>query len=315
MQRTKHTAEISWLRQEVEGSCELRQKVEMARYDASYPGIPPGIPLMPLFGNWMIGICFLQQMLALGVAWLVVMLLRRQMRRASRPVPVLWRVFGLLLVAAVSIGSGVLLFTGIPTTRLATVFLIGLLVLVIAATNGIGKRRSEKAILSEGEKNTFAAQEKRVSDRWRLATTGRMLGLTLLPGFVLLYHLRPQLSFLHPVATLLVSIMGGTQAPTAKDALALAVMNCGLPIAFALLVCFWSLYRRVLPLAGVLVGMARFALPAAACLSVSYLILLDRTLQLDAAASHAISEVAHNDLQWVLTHSSPPPPEEESSAK
>src|SRR5207244_774648 len=58
---------------EVENSCELRKRVDLARYDASYPGIPPGIPLMPLFGNWMAGICLVQQALglifAVGVAW------------------------------------------------------------------------------------------------------------------------------------------------------------------------------------------------------------------------------------------------------
>ena len=133
-----------------------------------------------------------------------------------------------------------------------------------------------------------------------------MLGLLIPSGAALLYWLRPELSFLHPVATLLMSVMGNSRVATPGDALEVALMASGLPVAFVLLTGLWAVYRGVSPLAGVAVGLRRSVFPALACLSLLYLGMLDWTLQLDAAASRGISEVAQNDLQWVLTHSSPP---------
>src|SRR5205085_962447 len=66
----------------------------------------------------------------------------------------------------------------------------------------------------------------------------------------------------------------------------------------------WTHGTTLRLLAVVLVGLRRMALPALACLALVYLLLLNRTLRLDAAAGSAIDMAARNDLQWVLTHGS-----------
>ena len=326
LKKRRLTHEISWLRDEVNNSCALRAQVDIARYDASYPGIPPGIPLVPLFGNWVIGVCLLQQMLGLSAAACVAAVCRR-FSNAPRPLRLLLR-FAVLFGALI---FGSLLWTGIPTTRLALGFILCLTALALFTIQGLSREKGEKGGKGRGNReqgtgnreenieNTTgggAGIENRKSEiqnqeafaelRWRPATTARLLGFLLPLGAGLLYWLRPELSFLHPVAALLMSVMGATHFPTPLESLSLALMACGLPVTFVLLVGLWGLYRRVSPMAGVSVGLRRSVFPALACLSLLYLGLLYWTLQLDAAASRGISEVAQNDLQWVLTHSAPP---------
>ena len=314
LRKRRLTHEIFWLRGEVESSCKLRAQVDIARYDASYPGIPPGIPLVPLFGNWIIGVCLLQQMLGLGLAACLAGLCHRYLARAPRLPRLLPRLAALL--GAVIYAS--LLLTGLPTTRLAIGLIVCLTALALFVMEAVGKtlggghrtadveESAEKSASAQNPEPKIQNQTEWAESRWQNATTARMLTLLIPPGLALLYWLRPELSFLHPVATLLMSVMGASHVATPRDALALALMACGLPVAFVLLVGLWALWRRVSPLAGVVVGLRRSALPALACLALLYLGLLDWTLQLDAAASRGISEVAQNDLQWVLTHSAPP---------
>jgi len=115
------------------------------------------------------------------------------------------------------------------------------------------------------------------------------------------------LSGLHPIAVLLTTMMGVLPTATLRDVLQSALLASALPLAFVLAAGCWALHGRVSPLQAVLVGLRHIALPAIACLIVAYLLLLDRTLRLDAQASRAINEAAQNDLQWVLTHSEPEP--------
>ena len=307
------SGEITWLREEVNNSCDLRAQLDIARYDASYPGIPPGIPLAPLFGNWIIGVCLLQQMLGLAAAACLAAVCRRLANGPGflRLAPRFAALFGALVF-------GSLLWAGIPTTRLALGFLLCLTALALFTMQaahreqGTGNREQETentgadTTAIQNSKSKIQNQEARAEACWRPATTARLLGLLIPPGAALLYGLRPELSFLHPVAALLMSVMGATHVPTPGDALGVALMACALPVTFVLLAGLWSLCRRVSPLAGVMVGLRRSLFPALACLSLLYLGLLYWTLQLDAAASRGISEVAQNDLQWVLMHSAPP---------
>ena len=256
--RLKH--EILWVSDAAEAACDLRMKVDIARYDASYPGMPPGIPLVPLFGDWIIGVCLLQQMLGLSAAALVAFLCCR----VGLPRPLRLTLRFAIFFGTVIFGS--LLLTGIPTTRLAIGFTLCLAALALFAmealsqtlkrTEAKGKRQKAKEG-SEVESATIQNpisniqnQAARAAALWQTATTARMLILLLPPGAALLYWLRPELSVLHPVATLLMSVMGASRVVSPADAIGLALMACGLPVAFALLVGFWALYRRVSPLAG-----------------------------------------------------------------
>ncbi len=130
-----------------------------------------------------------------------------------------------------------------------------------------------------------------------------MLALLLVPGLGILYLLRPVLSSLHPAAVLLTSLMGDVRTVTPGDALELALLVVGLPLIIALAAGLWGMYRNISPMAGALIGLRRMTLPIIACLVLTYLALLNRTLLLDAQASRAIQKAAKNDLQWVLTHS------------
>ncbi len=321
LQKRKLVHEIAWLRDEAGNSCDLRARLDNARSDASYPGIPPGIPLVALFGDWIIGVCLLQQMLGMGFAALFAGLCRR-----LSPAPPFLRALlrGGALPGAVISGS--LLVTGVPTARVALGLVLCLTALALFTMEWVSQRREQETGGEEGRekrekdnaeaiqnpKSKIQNQSIQNAERcWQAGTTGRILSFLMFFGLALLYYFRPELSFLHPIAALLMSVMGETHFATPGDALTLALLACGLPVAFALMAGLWGLYRRVSPLAGAAVGLRRSVFPALACLSLLYLGLLDRTLALDAAASRGISEVAQNDLQWVLTHSAPPEPDSE----
>jgi hypothetical protein len=275
----------------------------VARFDASYPGTPPGIPLVPLFGNWMVGIFLMQQALAMALVAILAAGVYRY--RARSALANLARLVAIGLFFGLTFAFGLLLFLGAPSTRLALGFLAGTVVFAILLLNALShwwRRAVRKGPeRSEGLLSEMAA----VDARWSGDTTAGMLALLLIPGLVTLYLLRPALSNLHPVAALLTSLMGGVQTLSAQGAIQIALLGYALPLSVLLDASLWAEFRRLSPLAGALVGVRRLALPAIACLAFAYLLVLSRTLRLDAAASRAINEAAQNDLQWVLTHSVP----------
>ncbi len=280
-----------WTRREAATCCELRQRVDVARYDASYPGIPPGIPLQPLFGCWMTGICLLQQMMILVFAALLAALCRRFRTRLESFPPALHRLAFLLLLI-LSCGSGAILFSGAASPRTALLFVLCLTLLTLMAIARFGRA----ARLTADASQTAPL-------RWTTGTTLRMAAFLFLPLLILLYDRRYYLSSLHPVAVLLTSIMGISPSPSAKDACQIALLGCGLTPALLLLVALWSSYRRAEPGLALLTGISRLLMPMLLCLSLAYIGLLNQTLHLDSATSHALNEIAQNDLQWVLTHS------------
>lgn len=295
-----HTFDLEWLKREVEESCALKKRVDLARYDASFPGIPPGIPLTPLFGNWVAGISLLQEMLGLAVAGGVALLLQQLFSR-RRSLPRTVKAFGFALLFIVTAACGALVFTT-PSPRVAGLFLVGATILLIGALNGIYEirkpgRTAQDSKVERAER--FAAAQ----IRWTSGTTLRMILFLLVPALCALYLLRAELSLLHPVAVLLTSLMSNSHSADVKAALNLALLASALPLSAALVSSLWALYRGLAPLAGALVGLRRLALPAIACLLIAYLLLLNRTLALDIEASRAMGEAARNDRQWVLTHS------------
>lgn len=335
LQGTPHQGEIAWLQDQIALSCSLRQSVDVARYNASYPGIPPGIPLSALFGDWMAGICLLQQMLALILAALLGMLCYRRVL-SGRPLSRLARTLGSILLVGMTGASGALIFFNVPSPRTAILFLIGGTLLLLLGMDrlrrllhGGGAPRfplrfrdlpSTQAVVivgkdnkngsvpgtvqaPDGESLTSRTGASDVESRWTPEMTWRMLTLLLVPGLGILYLLRPVLSSLHPAAVLLTSLMGDVRTVTPGDALELALLVVGLPLIIALAAGLWGMYRNISPMAGALIGLRRMTLPIIACLVLTYLALLNRTLLLDAQASRAIQKAAKNDLQWVLTHS------------
>jgi hypothetical protein len=316
----KREYEFRLIRSEVENSCELRKRVDLARYDASYPGIPPGIPLLPLFGNWMAGICLVQQafglLLAVSAAWLW----QRSSAAPERRL-VSHGAIALGVIAAGTLASGLIFFSLTSTPRIGGLLLIGLTILLIAGLERIWRAlqsarpaavdRTEPPIWSaaDDEEGPIAApaRPEGPAARWTRGTTVRMLLLIVLPYLVLLYTHRGELSGLHPVAILLTSLTGVPRASDLREAMEIALLACALPLLLPLACAFWGLYRGASPLASALLGLRRLALPCLVCLVGAYAILLNRMLILDTEASRAIQKAAQNDRQWVLTHGADEP--------
>jgi hypothetical protein len=302
LRRMHRPHEISWLYDEVAASCALRQRVDVARFDASYPGTPPGIPLIPLFGNWMVGIFLIQEMAAMAVAALLAHL---WYRRASPIRTRLARTVCLGLLVSLTITAWLFIFSIQASPRVAIGMLIGLTLLLLFGLNALSRWLYRGSASAPATDLRSAGAD--VEAQWKWGTTATLLCTLLLPGLIALYLLRPQLSGLHPVAALLTGLTGTPPMLTAQNALGIGLLGCALPLAFCLASALWAFLRRLSPLAGALVGLRRMALPALACLALAYLLMLSRTLRLDNAASHAINEVAQNERQWVLTHSAADP--------
>ena len=309
-------SEITLLTTEVEESCKLRAQVDGARADASYPGIPPGIPLIALFSSWMTGVCLVQQLLLLAVCGAAAWLLRQSARKQTR-LPRAMRLTGWFLVSAMVLISGFFLLTGLLSSRLAIVFLIGCGCLFALVAGNIQSRwwqwrriRAETTRLFDEATATdtheIASSEwqpMRVEQRWHRGTTGRLLFFLINPYFAALWFMRPLLSGLHPVAQLLTSLMGMEPATSFGRVFQVALLSCAMPLMLVTGLCLWALWRRVPVLAAITLGMRRVLLPTAICIALAYLILLQQTLSLDTESTHAINEVARDDMHWVLTHS------------
>ena len=320
-------SEITVLYTEVEESCRLRTQVDVARADASYPGIPPGIPLIALFGAWMTGVCLLQQSLLLclgvGLAWVW-----QQWAKHDRPAPRMARLLAWWFLAGITAGIGFLLFSNLPSSRLAILFFAGAGALLVMGADALqqawGRRTGKptatkppteplfpssldsaewEPALLRGSSLPYTVEQGRVAERWRRGTTLRFLFALLVPGLFLLWQLHPLLSSLHPVALLLAALMGIDPPASGVHALQVGLLACALPLTLVVELCAWALWRRVRVTAAVTYGLRRLFLPALTGFIVLYLLLLNQTLRLDNEASHAINEAAKDDLHWVLTHS------------
>lgn len=288
---TRNQKDTSWIRRQVNECCELREQVNVARYDASYPGIPPGIPLVPLFGSWMTGICLLQQMLTLTLTALGAAIWSRYGARLPAS-PLVRRALTVLLFSLTA-AAGALLFFGVPTPHMALFFLSGLTLLSLP-------------FYRRWRRFDASASPEEITGSWRSGTTLRTTVFLIIPLLLFFYERRYYLSGLHPVALLLTNIMGIAPTTLPEDALQTALLASGLTMMLVVVIGLWSLYRRIEPLAGLLIGLRRATLPLLVCLSVTYIVVLNQTLHLDSATSRALNEVAQNDMQWVLTHSAPP---------
>jgi hypothetical protein len=298
LNRAHLRSEITWITQEVEASCALRKAVRLARSDASYPGIPPGIPLAPLFGNWMAGVSLIQQCIALFVAMLLVITWGRYVHVPTKRVRLLF----LPVCVIATLCTGGLLFLGVPSEPMAIAFLISTAVLLLLLLEYLYELRHEGRGTRKSQNPKSKIQNREAEVYWRAGTTVRMLALLLVPGLTALIFLRPVLSGMHPVAILLTRWFSSAPTPGADEMLKVALLAGALPLAVMLASGIWGIVRQISPLSAALIGLRRITLPAITCLVMVYLLLLQRTLILDAESSRAINEAARNDRQWVLTH-------------
>lgn len=314
LKRTNHNGDIAWLRRSIENSCVLRNRIDLARYDASYPGIPPGIPLTPLFGSWMACVCLIQEMITLLAIYSIVRILeglRLRARNSARARKS--RQTGLAVLAFAWIGSGFMATSGIPSTRFMLVFLVlssvGFMFLLdrmkYVFTRVTGKRSAEGASW-QGDRGPTPEP-----DGWSLIGTLSAVLLFTGPTLVGIYFLRPFLSTQHPVASALTSLVDVAHSINVTEALQVALFGSMAPLSAMVGLSVWALTRKGPVAPQVFTGVKRLAAPTIACLAFAYVVMLNRTILLDVDASRAISDAARNDLQWVLTHSgesSPEPP-------
>ena len=281
-------SEITVLYTEVEESCRLRAQVDIARADISYPGIPPGIPLIALFGDWMAGVCLLQQALLLCLLVGLTMIWQWY-RQHSRKELAFLHLFSLCLLIGGTSTIGLLLFTTFPSSRLAIAFFAGSNALLIILSNALQK--------------AYWRKQEEFEARWKAGTTWRFLISLFVPGTLLLWTMQPILSSLHPVALILSSMMGIQQSTTILNALQVALLASAFPCILVVELCLWALYRRISVETVLSSGLRRMFLPMLAAIILLYIVLLNQTLRLDGEATHAINEAAKDDLHWVLTHS------------
>lgn len=294
LRRWKHPAEASWIEEQIEASCQLRNRIDRVRFDSSFPGIPPGIPLLALFRSWVTGVSLLQQMAGIGTLGALAWLLPRVAQRPSLQRR-LWLYLGLLSLLAIC-GSALLLWTGAPSPRVAGLFLSAAMCFLVV-------------LIAEIQTRWMRVRRERTGDVWDEAETGWQLAHSLwtlallLPlGLLALFVLRDWLPSLHPVAVLLSSLLTNAAIITPLETLQLAFLALALPLSVVLLIVLHALWRRWPLLPTLLVALRGLCLPALLSLTLCYLMLLNQTLRLDSEASHAINEAAQNDLQWVLTH-------------
>ncbi len=287
------------IRREIQISCDLRDRIDLARSDASFPGIPPGIPLMPLFADWMAGVCIIQQTATLAILWIVVAIsckFRLKNKKLSSSI----RNLGTGAFFVIAFTSGGLQYFGVSSIAAAEVFYISIIFLLLMISENWVRRRS----ISSEDEVSRNEMIKLVQTHWTNRDTFRSVLNLFLPVTILLYFSRPFLSHLHPAAMLLSAVLTSAHFLTVEDTLRFALISLSVPIGMVILATIWSIRRYVFPTIGLQIWMQRTVISLFLCLSISYLVLISRTLSWDASASIAINQEAENDLQWILTHNS-----------
>lgn len=292
-------SDLIYIQQEVDNSCAMLMRMDNARNDSSYPGIPPGIPLVELFSHWMAGICLIQQLLTLILLTLAIWVF------GSVCLGLYGKIFSgnlpLLLVILLTSGLTVaFLSIGAPSHQ-TVILLLGLVVfLLVLVAEALFIWRQQLKTKTTLEFGMSAVEN--VKARWSNGTTFRFILVFTILGSASLINSLSEFSSLHPVAVLLRSVTGGTITPTFRSAVGLALFSCMLPLSVVLLCAVWGLYRNVSPVAAVYHGLRRLALPLCIVVLIGYALLLQRTLMYDTEASTAIQKAVQNDLQWVLTY-------------
>ena len=265
LHRARQGYEVGTLETEAANCGALRDRVDVARYDSAYPGIPPGIPLRELFGSWMQGVCLAQQGLALIAAYGAFWLVQKVPAGRSR---VWFRRIAFWSAGAAGGYAAMTLFGGVPNPHYILLLLISLTVWGLLLL-----RRG-----SRGEQNESLPPEQLAAVRWTPQTALRLLLCVFLPGLFALIVLRPALTNLHPVAVMLTGILDVPHAVHWETVILQALCAYALPFLLLLVLVAWAMVRRVSPIAAIRFGLPRLFVPSLCVLLVSYLLVLNQTL-------------------------------------
>lgn len=305
LQRGHRTSELAWIRQEVEASCAFRQRVDMARFDTSLPGSPPGIPLVGLFGYWMAGVYLLTQILISAAVYLLISAWMAKVADKQTVSPLGRMITGVVAIG-LSVAAAMHLVLATPTPNAAILCVLSGSALIPVGLEHLFRLRRARAG-SDTATPTFRRTRVVLERQWDWMTTAQMLAGLLLIAVVAFPFLIPVLCSLHPVATLLTGLLASPRPLPFGTAILVGILGTALPVYAMICSSIWAFQRGQSPWAGMLIGLRRIALPGIAGLTILYTVMLSHTLQLDVSASHAINEAAQNESKWILTHSEEAP--------
>ena len=285
LKNDRREQEAIWMAHQVHESLKLRYEINNARDMAHFPGVPPGIPLGPLFGTWMTGVILLRQQIVLGVISVLLCLTQIKSRAVSNFIPLLT-----ILVASI---MTVKIVAGDDSVWTFICFLFSYLFLEILVWNYLFlNKRSEKA---SNHKMLLWSTEALV------LITVILFALTTL----LIRNFQILLANHHPVAIMLSSISGIAHNESNSSILEMCFLSSSLPFIFLVLTILFSWVKDVAPLKSITELFRSLFLTNMLGLLILYLFSLQATTLNDHVANAALSQVVKNDRQWVLNHSKP----------
>ncbi len=295
LKRNGRESETTTVRSRIEAACALRSRIDLARYDASFPGIPPGIPLGQLLGSWMMGVCLIQQTCILfAILAILSVLTALRSRSEFNTVSRRYRQLTIFALFVSCITCGFFGFTGLPSIYCMLAFLMLAVINLVVLLNAIFYMRLKRVPLT-------------ASGKWQLATwnstmtIGAAIMITL-PAMVGLFMCNPFLASQHPVASALTRLVDAPRAVNNIRATEIAATGSLIPLLCVIALTAWAGFSNNPIVETVYTGLKRLTPVVLFCLFFCYVITLNRTILQDTIASKAISEAARNDLQWVLTH-------------
>ncbi len=279
--------EALWMEHEVKRSLEVRNTVSLARDNSSYPGVPPGIPIVRLFGSWVLGVCLLQQQMAV-----IVVLAAATAAWGAHYVLSKYHISLVLLACAAAFALTLLTANGLA----GGLFILCVEFAALQVLDGLWYR--SRLDIGTG---TLA----RARREWTSAVSCSIAVPASLAVIAALRFIQPVLAREHPVAQLLTSLVQAVPPATFHHALLAGLQIASVPELLLLAAAIWAVARDLPPAYTVYMGFRRMAPYALLVLLLGYLFVTRVTLISDSAASKAITQAAANDRHWVLTHAEP----------
>jgi hypothetical protein len=258
----------------------------------------------------MAGACILQQILTLAVVMALIHMLETLRRQASfSPAARQARKAFLTILGIAWFGCALSAVSGVPSTRFMLLFLLLsaldaiMLVDAFMSARIVADRPTDTL---NDFSNTARLTDSRIGGRGTLATWILAVMVTC-PSLTAIILFWPVLSAQHPVAAALTSLVDVSHNVSTAEALQAALFGTMTSCTVLAALTIDALMRKRPVLSNLCSGLTRLGPPIVICLTLAYVVSLNRTILLDAEASRAISDAAKNDLQWVLTHSGEAP--------
>ncbi len=279
--------EALWLEHEVRRSLDVRNAVNLARGNASYPGVPPGIPIVPIFGSWVLGVCLLQQQIAVIFVLLAATV-------ACKAHALLTRYRYSLVILFVAAAAGLITIASGAIT--GALFMLVVEAGIVQIADGMWYRA--RGALEVGTLG-------RTRREWTSLVSFFIAAPATTIVLAVLRYIQPELAREHPVALLLTSLVQTPPPVSFSHTLLAGLQIASVPMLLIAMAAVWAGIRNLPISYAVCIGFRRMAPCALIMLLLGYVLVTRMTLANDTAASTAITQAAANDRHWVLTHVEP----------